>query len=419
MKIVFVAPFGFGQKTTVWARTLPLAKELVKQGHEVALLVPPWDTPADSGKHYQEDGVEIINVSIRGGLPFTILRLLYQIRRLQPELVHIVKPRAHAGIIQWLLWQLRRWKISPFTIHHSQFTIYLDLDDWEQAWQEINHYGWLTSKFLAWQEEWGIRHADGLTVASRWLEQRAQQYAAETPILYLPNGVVVDGERERGGERENNHRVTEPQPAILYLTRYVEVEPEWLVCFSSSLHEALPQSHLIIAGEPLQPGRDQIFQLALQSSSAPTTVTSDVATDKDSRRNPQSPFTFLGKVIPAQINELYRQVACAIFPSAPTVLQQAKCSVRLATTLLHGVPVVASAVGEQTHYGAEGAARLVAAEATPEEFAAAVVELLNDPAQQQSMIQRAHEHLARNYQWQALGERLEKWYMRTIQSRQR
>ena len=79
MKIAFIAPFGLGQKTTVWARTLPLAKELVKLGHEVKILIPPWDTPADSGKCWSDGGVELINVSLSGGLPFTIFRLLHEI----------------------------------------------------------------------------------------------------------------------------------------------------------------------------------------------------------------------------------------------------------------------------------------------------------------------------------------------------
>ena len=34
-RIAFVAPFGLGQKTTVWARTLPLARYLAAQGHTV------------------------------------------------------------------------------------------------------------------------------------------------------------------------------------------------------------------------------------------------------------------------------------------------------------------------------------------------------------------------------------------------
>ena len=69
--------------------------------------------------------------------------------------------------------------------------ILLDIDDWEQAWGPINGYPATTARFLAWQEEWGIRHADGITAASRWLVERAKAYTPETPVLYLPNGVTL------------------------------------------------------------------------------------------------------------------------------------------------------------------------------------------------------------------------------------
>ena len=408
MKIAFVAPFGLGQKTTIWARTLPLAKELTKLGHQVTILIPPWDTPADSDKRWQDEGVSLINVAIHGGLLPTTLRTLHEIYKIQPQIIHIVKPRAHAGIVQWLLWQLRRWNIAQFAIRNSQFVILLDLDDWEQAWAEINHYPRLVAKFLAWQEEWGIRHADGITVASRWLEERVRVYAPHTPVLYLPNGVVLrDKERGRQGERAANG---DSQFAVLYLTRYVEVEPEWLVRFSSSLHAKIPGAQLIIAGEPLQPGREKLFQSALES-------VENSAAPLDSRPaigNLPSAISFLGKVSPQDIEKLYASADCAIFPSATTILQQAKCSVRLATTLLHGVPVIASEVGEQANYGGDGAARLVANDASPELFAQAVVEVLLDPAAQSAMLAQARQRLETDYRWSLFGNKLEGCYRRLI-----
>ena len=401
MKIAFIAPFGLGQKTTVWARTLPLAKELVKLGHEVKILIPPWDTPADSDKCWNDGGVELINVSLSGGLPFTIFRLLHEVWKFQPQIVHIVKPRAHAGIVQWLLWYFGFWILKP-EAKNTKASIHLDLDDWEQAWAEINHYPWLVAKFLAWQEEWGIRHSNGITTASRWLETKANAYAPGMAVLYLPNGVVgMDGEMGRWGDEGKGRKggaqlaIRNSQSAILYLTRYVEVEVEWLARLSASLHAISPTARLIIAGEPLQAGRDQLFRAAL---TAPVE-----SSDKSS-------VSFLGKVTPAQIEELYASVDCAIFPSQVSILQQAKCSVRLATTLLHGVPVIASAVGEQANYGAAGAARLVAADATPEEFAQAVIEVLRDPEAQQHMIEQARTQLGKRYQWQQLGQRLDSWY---------
>ena len=179
MKIVFVAPFGLGKKTTVWARTLPLARQLVARGHGVRIVIPPWDTPADAGKQWQDGGVELMNTGIGGGAPFILPRLLRASNDFSPDLIHIVKPRAHAGLFQWTLWRMRQLRLTAPAL-------LLDMDDWEQAWAPINRYPKMTALFLAWQEEWGIRHADGVTAASQWLHRRAHEYAPATPTLYLP-----------------------------------------------------------------------------------------------------------------------------------------------------------------------------------------------------------------------------------------
>ncbi|NJN84721.1 MAG: glycosyltransferase family 4 protein [Caldilineaceae bacterium] len=65
--VLFVAPFGFGKKATVWARTLPLARTLSQLGHRVTLVVPPWDTPGDAGRIWNDGGVDVVQVSLRRG----------------------------------------------------------------------------------------------------------------------------------------------------------------------------------------------------------------------------------------------------------------------------------------------------------------------------------------------------------------
>src|SRR5215204_198577 len=121
MKIVFVAPFGLKHKTTVWARTLPMAQSLVTMGHQATILIPPWDSPEDAGKTEIIGGVRVEQLSLAGGLLGTLRRLLKRIQELAPDIVHIVKPRAHAGLVQWWLWYRR-----PI-----QAKVVLDVDDWE------------------------------------------------------------------------------------------------------------------------------------------------------------------------------------------------------------------------------------------------------------------------------------------------
>jgi glycosyltransferase involved in cell wall biosynthesis len=110
------------------------------------------------------------------------------------------------------------------------------------------------------------------------------------------------------------------------------------------------------------------------------------------------------------VDSLFAESACVIFPSDKTPLHEAKCSVRLATTLLRGVPVVASAVGEQQQYGAAGAAELVVADAPPQVFAAAVAHVLAQP--QARLLRQAHARarLLRDYSWEKLCDALAAFY---------
>jgi glycosyltransferase involved in cell wall biosynthesis len=384
MKITFIAPFGLRQKTTVWARTLPLARHLVSRGYRVSVLIPPWDTPADAGKVWEDEGVQVVNVDLRGGLPLITARLLAQIRTSRPDIVHIVKPRAYAGIVQWILWQRRR-------LDSRGPRILLDVDDWEQSWSAIGGYAPWTARFLDWQENWGITHADAVTAASRWLEGTVHKMAPGTPVLYLPNGIAPPDLSVQTIPSAPKGKST-----VLLFSRFVEVEPEWMGAFWRALRGIDPQVELLVAGQALQPQREDRFHAALDT---------------------EGNVRWLGYIEPQTVSDLYASVDCAIFPAADLPLNQAKCSVRLASTLLRGVPVVASAVGEQANYGAEGAARLVPAHASPEQFAAVVADLLAAPAEQSVLAETARQRLLSEYDWAMLGDQLYRFYEQVAESR--
>lgn len=375
LRIVFVAPFGLRQKTTVWARTLPIAQQLVAAGHKASIIIPPWDSPEDAGSSETRGGVHLQQVRLAGGMPQTLRRLLAAIHDARPDIVHIVKPRAHAGLAQWWLWQRRQ---------SQRFKIVLDVDDWEQAWNPVNRYPALVAKFLTWQEEWGIRHAHGITAASRWLETKIVGVAPDIPLYYLPNGV------ERPQQLESPAPTAQPgQLRILFFSRFVEVEPEWLRAFWQQTNQLLPDAELVIAGTPIQPWLAEPFHAALAAL-------------------PNIRWT--GFVPAGELPDLYAQTTCAVFPAMPVPLQQAKCSVRLATTLLHGVPIVASAVGEQSNYGADGAATLVPPGARAEDFAIAVVDAIQNTAARGAERKQATEQMLTRYAWSRLVAPLPAFY---------
>jgi glycosyltransferase involved in cell wall biosynthesis len=262
----------------------------------------------------------------------------------------------------------------------------LDVDDWEQAWNAVNRYHPLLARFLSWQEEWGIRHAVGVTCASRWLEAKMGTVASHIPTFYLPNGVEALHEPPL----PTLHTDT---PKVLFFTRMVEVAPSWLCECWRTLLTRWPNAELIMAGAAVQPWLAAPFRAAL---------------------DPLPNVRWTGYVGRAALRRLYAEATCAIFPAALIPLHQAKCSVRLATTLLHGVPVVASAVGEQANYGAEGAAELVPADASPIDFARAVAQMLerimNHPEQQAAMRHAASARLLTRYAWSHLTDTLPAFY---------
>src|SRR5581483_1845011 len=184
MRIAFVGPFGLKPKGTMAVRALPLAKALTARGHSLALFLPPWSYPQDAGRVSKEDGVRVENVAIapRAAIP---QRLLSRVRAFQPDAVHVFKPKAYAGLTQWLWWQMRR---AGF--HKTR--IVLDTDDWEGAggWNDREPYSWAQKKFFAWQERWGLTHADRITVASRALETLVCSLGVpREQVVYVPNGV--------------------------------------------------------------------------------------------------------------------------------------------------------------------------------------------------------------------------------------
>jgi hypothetical protein len=132
MRVVFVVGFAWEPKGTARSRAFPLAAELVKRGHEITIVLVPYDNPTESGRERELHGVRIVNVEVGKNpgfrnVPFVLRKLRAVIRELSPEIVHVFKPKGYAGAIcTWLL-------MGGF---HS---LVLDCDDWEGwgGWNDV------------------------------------------------------------------------------------------------------------------------------------------------------------------------------------------------------------------------------------------------------------------------------------------
>src|SRR5437868_10870490 len=96
MRIAFIAPFGLQPKGTVSARMLPLAHALAKRGHEVRVVIPPWDDPTaqEAGQSHaiveRTGGVQVVTLPLPRRAPRTIA-LTYGLVR------EAIRPFEHGG----------------------------------------------------------------------------------------------------------------------------------------------------------------------------------------------------------------------------------------------------------------------------------------------------------------------------------
>jgi glycosyltransferase involved in cell wall biosynthesis len=381
MRIALVAPFGLRAKGTARARALPLGQALVRRGHEVTLLVPPYDSPEDSGRRWQDGGVEILNSPLpagcarrgwAGALAQVRLtrRLLSAVRAWHPDLVHAFKPKGPSGLVAWALWQ------SP-----RRPALLIDSDDWEGAggWNDDARasYSPAQRRFFAWQERYGLAHADAWTVTSDCLRARAITYGA-TPerVFVLPNA-LANAEVWRSSAPDAVMAQAEaPYRALLY-TRFAGVRVAGVAAIWRRVVERLPQARLCVAGRGLSGEEEQL------AGAAPNV---DV----------------LGWLEPAQMPAAFAAMNVAIVPWEDCPANRARHSAKVLELMAAGLPVVAYAVGElPVTLGESGT---LAAPGDAGALAEAVVALLMDRERAARLGAAARARVAGVYTWEHSAE---------------
>jgi glycosyltransferase involved in cell wall biosynthesis len=401
MQIVFVGPFGLQPKGTMSGRALPLARALVAKGHSVTVLIPPWDDPDRAGKVWGDQGVQVVNVDLPQGkvarlpLLFHILltrRLVSRTLALQPDVVHLFKPKAYAGLSHWVLWWLRRWR-------GLSLRLVVDADDWEQAWNEVLPYSPVQKKLFAWQETWGLSHADAVTVASRALEELVITQIGADParVYYVPNGCcstvrTADRRSPTTDKLSISDLDASSEPTILLFSRFAEFKLERVVTMVRLVAEQAPAARWLIVGRGFR-GEEKTLEAKLTRAGLDQYV------------------HFISEWIPPdQVPTYFTAADVAVHPYDDTLLNRTKCSVKLIDLLAAGVPVVADAVGQNCEYiQPEVSGMLVPAE-DDEAFAQAVISLLQEPETRHKMGQAATQFIQENFSWSQLIDTVERAY---------
>jgi glycosyltransferase involved in cell wall biosynthesis len=391
--VVMVGPFGLRLRGTMGVRALPMAKALAARGYTVAVLLPPWRNPQDAGRCWEEDGVAVENICLPPGIPalfhvLTAFRLARRALALRPDVVHFFKPKAYSGLTHWLLARLPRARRPRLVV---------DTDDWEGpgGWNEISGYSSFQRRFFTWQERWGLTHANAITVASRTLESLVWALGVcSERVFYVPNGI---GYRELdaascGADTDAGYPASGARvQTILLYTRFFEFSLSRVVDVLRRVRERVPQARLLVVGKGLSAEEDEMLALVQRAG----------LTDA---------VEYVGLVESAALPGYFARADVAIYPFDDTLVNRAKCAVKLRDLLAAGVPVVAEDVGQNREMIRHGETGWLVESGDVASFASAVVRLLGDAQLRARLGQAAARDVRERLAWDRLVRTVEKAY---------
>ncbi len=390
MNIVMIGPFAFTPKGTVSARVFYAARALVKRGHRVTILMPPYDNLADSGKQWMRDGVQGVNMVIRRITPITPVTVaLAMARRAQakkPDVIHVFKPIGYSGLAE------------HFLSESSRVPLVLDHDDWEGrgGWADINPYPRLWRWFFVRQETDSIRRAHAVTVASRTLQTQVWGLGIDPArVFYVPNGPDESWRtryEESAGQRPQIRAELGVGDAPLAV--YVGHIPH-----GNDLDQALD------AMERLLPTVPDLRFVILGTGDGVPALRADIA-----RRGLDRAVILTGWMDHARVPDYLAAADLAIYPYRDSLINRAKCAGKIVEYMAMGLPIVASRVGQNVEYIEHGTSGLLAEPGDADSFAQMMLVMLSDPQKAKSMGAAARERVWARFDWDRLVVTVEQAY---------
>ena len=383
MRIAMVGPFGFHPKKTMRARAFRLARPLARRGHQVALFMPPWHTPQESGRQWEEEGVAIHYAALKGGRLGITRSLVRETLAFRPDVVHCFKPKAYSGLAAFWLWYL----------HRRRLRLVVDSDDWEGwgGWNDAAAYSTLQRHFFAWQERWGMRHCHALTVASRALQTLAWAQRVEpSRLYYLPNGPGIDADAEAGSRRAALG--LDQRPVLLLYSRLFEFDTARLVGVLQRVRQEVPDVAFLTVGAGLY----EEDAAGLRRRLAETGLEEAVV---DAGWLPEE-----------ELPAVLAAADAGLYLMEDNLLNRAKCPVKLADMLSLGVPVAAEAVGQVPEYVRHRETGLLRASGDVSGLAADLVTLLCDGRLRRRLGAAAQSHIQGHFAWERLAQTAEEAY---------
>jgi glycosyltransferase involved in cell wall biosynthesis len=390
MNIVMIGPFAFKPKATVSGRAYFMARALVKHGHQVTILMPPYDNLSDSGRFEEREGVSLENMRIRHDDAWqrliVPLRMARRATQLRADAIHVFKPIGYSGIAAMFL----RW--------FSRRPLVLDTDDWEGTggWNDTNPYPALWKRFFNWQERWVARHADSVTVASRTLQTQVWGFGVEpTRVFYLPNGPDVHLREQAPVSDEQRAAIREQlgigaAPFALYVGNIpLGTDLDLAIDAMARVHETLPTARLVIAGDGEGlPG--------LQAHAQAVGMANRVI--------------FAGWIERDQVLLYLAAADLFVNPYRDSLIIRSKCAVKGAEAMAMGKAVVTSRAGENLEYIEHRYSGLLTEPGDADDLARAMLSVLSDPEWAAELGRNARQRIWAKFGWDGRIAKLEQAY---------
>lgn len=392
MLITIVGNFGLGYKGTMAARAVPIARELGRLNYQVDVLLPAESKPAaklplSEGYRLVELGTNLASAGNQHGIIAAVAHLWNGLRltslaiRRNPDVLYAFKPKGYAGLAVMAFWLLR-------TLRLSRSTIVLDVDDWEGkgGWADREPGPWWESWFVTWHERWCLAHADLITAASRELVALARRDASD--VVYVPNAASSSSPGWTPGDREAGRARLRlgDNPIVLVYTRFLEFSPQRLVDTFQTILADIPDAHLVVVGKGLN-GEEEIFSAVTKRQGLDDRVVS------------------LGWTEPVDLPGIFAAADIALYLMDDSLLNRAKCPMKLVDLLLAGVPVVADRVGQAVEYIVDGVTGWLVTPGSVEAMASTAVTLLTDADLRTRLRSAARSDILSRWNWseQAAG----------------
>jgi glycosyltransferase involved in cell wall biosynthesis len=276
----------------------------------------------------------------------------------------------------------------------------VDEDDWEQAWNAAEAYSLVQRRLFAWQERWGLTHADAVVVASRALVGLVQGLGVPASrVFYVPNGISPAPANQAGqglsveSGADTVRMLWELDDALVVLlyTRFVEFRLERAVEILRQVVADEPRAKLMVLGEGLYGQESDLDELLDGAGLTGHAV-------------------FTGWVETDRLPGYFAACDVAIFPMDDTPINRTKCPVKLTNLLAAGLPVVADAVGQAAEYVVADESGLLVPPEDDAAFAGAVLRLLADPGLRAKLGAAAARRMLEHFAWERTVEEVEGAY---------